>query len=115
AQRAARERRVLRVGEDGPAVHAPGRADDAVAGARLGAHPARVDLGADDVERPGVAQRLQALQRPQGDGGLVGDDRAHSATPLRQRTALWPPNPNEFEIAMAGPPSTSRRRGPSGT
>ena len=48
AERAAGERRVLRVAEHRPAVDAPGGADDAVAGAGLLAHPARAHLGADE-------------------------------------------------------------------
>ena len=111
AERAARERAVLGVAEHRPAVDAPGGADDAVPRPRLRAHPPRGDLGADDLERAGIAQGAKALQRGQGGAlgvGLARGDRpprdrnAHEST-ARASTALWPPNPNEFEIPTRRP------------
>ena len=50
---------------DGAAVDAPAGAEHAVAGARLLPHAPREHLGAQQVERAGVAEHLQALERRQ--------------------------------------------------
>src|SRR5207248_94129 len=79
-------------------VDAPGAADDAVARPRALAHPRREDLAADQAQRARVAQHLQALERRELLGGSGDFDEGHDAAP-RQRTALWPPNPNEVDSA----------------
>ncbi len=108
AERAAHEGRVLRVAEHGPTADPARAGDDAVAGTGAVAEPRGAHGGADRGEALRVAERLEALDRGQGRGGLVDDERAHAA---RQRTALWPPNPNEFEIATrgSGPAPFARR------
>jgi hypothetical protein len=121
AERAAHERGVLRVGEDGPALDGAGRADHAVPGARPLAHAARVHLGADQVQGARVAERLEAADRGVGRAGvrmeirkrLAADGDAHE--PPMQRTTLCPPKPNEFDRATGGRPFDRSGRGPSGT
>ena len=66
AERAAEERRVLRVAEDRPAVDAAGAGDHAVAGARLARPCARERTSVrSSVQRAGVAERLEPLERRQ--------------------------------------------------
>ena len=112
AERAAHEGRVLGVAEDRPAVDAPGAGDDAVA-RRRARSPSAVErtAGAQRREAARVAERLEPLARlgarstaaalPERDGRVM---RA------RQRTALWPPKPNELEIATSGRPVAVARR-----
>ncbi len=119
AERAAEVGRVLRVTEDGPAVDAAGAGDHAVARARLLPHPLGHDVRAQEGQRALVAELFEPLQRREPavvlDGRLSNnllridlavDGDAHAAS--RHNTALWPPNPNALEIAMAGRPFTFR-------
>jgi len=57
------------------------------------------DPGSLNVIRSTVLPRRQAKRTAPGDGGALGEG-AHAAS--RQSTALCPPNPNAFEIPMAG-------------
>jgi len=101
AERAAGEALVLRVAVDRPAGDRARRADDAVALAHALGLPPRQDRGADDVQRTGVAEQLEPLERgelarllfrPFEKGGSEPLGRhpvckcAHEAS--RQRTAL---------------------------
>ena len=74
-------------------------------GPRLLAHPPREHLGSQQVERAWIAQHLQAFERRQPLVGSGDERKGHVAS--RQSTVLWPPKPNELEIAIAGRPSAS--------
>ena len=105
AERAAEVGRVLRVAEDRAAVDAAGAGDDAVAGARLLAHP----RASGRRERSSVSEpRSQSASRRSMRTELVrcvSSLDGHGAS--RHSTALWPPKPNAFESATAGWPLTS--------
>ena len=114
AERPAGERRVLREAEDRAAVDRARRAEDAVAVAGLLAHPARAHLGAHQLQRAGVAEHLQPLERAEALVGALDEGEGHAASSTS--TALWPPKPNEFETPTAGRPSgTSSGRERPGT
>ncbi len=71
AQRAARERGVLREDRDDAPVDAPARAEHTIAGTRLLSHAAREHLGAQQVERPGsqsTSRRSSGDSRSSGRG-----------------------------------------------
>ena len=55
------------------------------------------------MQRPGVAQRLEPLERRRAarPGSRDDGERAHAGDLRVHSTALWPPNPNEFEMATA--------------
>ena len=116
AQAAAHERDVLRVAGHGPARDRAEPRDDSVAVLPTPVQAPRAHAGADQLERPGVAERFEAGERRE-PLGCAGRERAHAsaATPRRQMTALCPPNPNEFEIATGGLPFTSSGRVLPGT
>ena len=117
AERAAHEARVLRIAGDRTAGDLAEARDHAVARRTLAAAALpRQHRAADRPNRAGVAEALEP-----GDGARRGDDLApgrgadHAA---RHRTALCPPKPNEFEIAVRRPPSPfaeSSGRASSGT
>ena len=117
-ERAAGERRVLGVAEHLAPVDARVRREHAVAGTRALAHPARAHLGAQQLQRAGVGQHLQPLERRRGArrGARAARGSARHAA-SRHSTALCPPKPNEFDSASTGaPPSEAssgraRRRG----
>ncbi len=119
AERAAEERRVLAVHEDGPAGDLGAAGEQAVAGRR----PARAtgaDARADRSEAAAVAERLDPPQRQLAGGrrvvSLCEGAAAHAPpVPSSATTALWPPNPNEFEIARGAPLAVCSGRGPSAT
>ena len=95
-----------------PAARRPaGRAHDAVARALRPTRAWRT-ARADQLARARVAQQLEPLERVSTRGSRWRCARrvegAHEAS--RQRTALWPPKPNEFDIADR----RGRRRSPSG-
>ena len=113
AQRAPEVARVLRVTEDRAAVDAPGARDHAVAGAGLVAHPARAHVGAQQRQRAGVTERLEALERGELLVELGDELDRHAAS--RQSTALCPPNPNAFDRAIGRFPSISSGRAFPGT
>ena len=75
-------------------------------GAGALAHAARAHLRAQRLQRAGVAQHLQALERRQALVEALDERERHVAS--RHSTALWPPKPNELEIASAGRPSATR-------
>ncbi len=120
AERAAEHRRVVGVAEHRAAADHPLAGEDAVAVAGAVAEMRRARGGADQPQRAGVAERLEALQR---DAALaVGDrrhreslDDAHESDPRIASTALWPPKPNESLIATGGAPLTASGCGPSVT
>jgi hypothetical protein len=123
AERAAGEALVLRVAVDGPARDRTGGADHAVARLHPLRLPARQHRRADHVQRAGIAEGLEPRVRVQrsrlrGDrraapGGGAFSESAHWAS--RQSTALWPPNPNAFEMPIARPFPPARGRASFGT
>src|SRR6185437_11575719 len=108
AQRAAGVLGVLRVAEHRPAADGARAAQDAVALAGLVAHGGRQHLGADELQRAGIAQCLQALQRRQrvlllaAGAGLEAatlaqgaiEDRAHGQPHSRTVAPQVNPAPN---------------------
>src|SRR5688572_15935310 len=90
-------RGILRVAVHRASPDRAGSRDHAVA---LRGAGVRADAASDRHERPGVAEELEALARrgcrlARGLGGC--GNRGHAEM---HRTALCPPNPNEFETAM---------------
>src|SRR5204863_4740241 len=79
-QRAAGKRRILREAEDLATVDGAGGREDAVALARLVAHPARADLGADQLERAWVAEDLEPLERAQALIRAFDECECHAAS-----------------------------------
>ena len=63
---------------------------------------------------PGVAQRLEPLERIEPPQRLAYQGRAHDGGPPKTRATLWPPNANELESAAGGRPfeRTSGRASP---
>ena len=104
AQRAAEEAGVLRVAEHRPAADLPAPATTPSPGVARSPSAGERDRRADGREAARVAEPLEPLDRERtrlrasARRGAVASG-AHAA---RQRTALWPPKPNEFEIATSG-------------
>ena len=116
AERAAQVGAVLGVADDRAAVDRAGRAHDAVARDGALAEPRGEGARAQDIERAGVAQRLQALERVKSDRGGDGGRRGHCLTPCITSATLWPPNAKEFEIAAGTRPlPVTSGRASSGT
>ena len=84
-ERAARERRVLRVAEHLAPVDPRVRREHAVAGTRALAHPARAHLGAQRLQRSGVGQDLQALERRQALVGALEQRERHARLQAQHR------------------------------
>ncbi len=96
-ERAARERRVLRVAEHLASVDPRVRREHPITGTRAIAHPTRAHLGAQGLQRSRVGQNLQPIEWLKGLVGALEQRQRHAAS--RHRTALWPPKPNEFDSA----------------
>ena len=102
AEAAAEEGRVLGVTEDRAAVDFAGARGDAVTGRGALTEAQAGDAAAQRPEGPRVAEHLQLAERRVGRCGRRGfDGGGHQAA--RAMTALWPPKPNELEIATRGP------------
>ena len=107
--------RVLGVAEDRPAADSPGARDDAVARPGALAEPRR-DAPPCAAARSVPGSQSSSSRSSGGRGQRLGrtsarlDQRSSAHSAPRQRTALWPPKPNEFEIATRG---SGRRRCPA--
>src|SRR5438477_528920 len=80
----------------------PGAREDPVAADGLHPVAPRGDGGADGLEGARIAEQLEALARPLSHACPLGGRERSAHGTARQRTALWPPKPNEFEIAIIG-------------
>ena len=76
---------------------------------------ARSEPGSQSASMRRVVMSCAGANAPARGASGTDGERGHQSPPSKQRTALWPPNPNEFEIARGARPSVSSARGPSGT
>src|SRR5207245_7537560 len=106
---------VLCVARDRTAGDGARRGQHAVALARAVAQAPRAHAGAQELQRPGVAERLEPFERAQPPDDRISECGHAAAPPRRQSTALWPPKPNESLSATGALPFTSSARAVFGT
>ncbi len=112
-ERSAEERGVLRIAADLASMDLRVRDQDAVSRAGVRAHPCGTHASSQQAQRPGIGERLEALERRELLVRTLGERERHA--PSRQSTALCPPKPNEFDSASGARPFSASARARPGT